>query len=162
MLNEHLWNDEIHFTSSNKCNIAMFKVATHDSGTHLLCSYCDIKTYKMVLLPLWVTVVSMPAWPTNSFNHLLTVHVAAGAWGLQLLTNSCSCRSCASLNLSVLSMYCLAQSTTSKSLSGSYSAQVIKSPWYTGGDFMFLYRFVRRRRHRPRWPQILVHAIIFE
>ena len=36
---------------------------------------------------------------------------------------------------------------------------VIKSPQYTGGDFMFLYRFVRRRRHRP---QILVHAITFE
>ena len=34
---------------------------------------------------------------------------------------------------------------------------VIKSPRYTGGDFMFLYRFVRRRR-----PQILVHAITFE
>ena len=34
---------------------------------------------------------------------------------------------------------------------------LIKSPQYTGGDFMFLYRFVRRRR-----PQILVHAITFE
>ena len=33
---------------------------------------------------------------------------------------------------------------------------LIKSPRYTGGDFMFLYRFVRRR------PQILVHAITFE
>ena len=41
------------------------------------------------------------------------------------------------------------------------AAMVIKSPQYTGGDFMFLYRFVRRRRHRPRRrrPQILVHAI---
>ena len=38
---------------------------------------------------------------------------------------------------------------------------VIKSPQYTGGDFMFLYRFVRRRRRRRR-PQILVHAITFE
>ena len=36
---------------------------------------------------------------------------------------------------------------------------VIKSPQYTGGDFMFLYRFVRRRRRRP---QILVHVITFE
>ena len=36
---------------------------------------------------------------------------------------------------------------------------VVKSPRYTGGDFMFLYRFVRRRRRRP---QILVHAITFE
>ena len=35
---------------------------------------------------------------------------------------------------------------------------IIKSPQYTGGDFMFLYRFVRRRRR----PQILVHAITFE
>ena len=35
---------------------------------------------------------------------------------------------------------------------------VIKSPRYTGGDFMFLYRFVRRHRR----PQILVHAITFE
>ena len=34
---------------------------------------------------------------------------------------------------------------------------VIKSRRYTGGDFMFLYRFVRRRRR----PQILVHAITF-
>ena len=43
--------------------------------------------------------------------------------------------------------------------------QVIKSPQYTGGDFMFLYRFVRRRRRlrrRRRRPQILVHAITFE
>ena len=40
---------------------------------------------------------------------------------------------------------------------------VIKSPRYTGGDFMFLYRFVRhRRRRRRRRPQILVHAITFE
>ena len=39
--------------------------------------------------------------------------------------------------------------------------QVIKSPRYTGGDFMFLYRFVRRRRRRRR-PQILVHTITFE
>ena len=37
--------------------------------------------------------------------------------------------------------------------------QVIKSPRYTGGDFLFLYRFVRRRR---RWPQVLVNAITFE
>ena len=35
---------------------------------------------------------------------------------------------------------------------------IIKSPRYTGGDFMFLYRFVRRRR----LPQILVHSITFE
>ena len=39
---------------------------------------------------------------------------------------------------------------------------VIKSPRYTGGDFMFLYRFVRRRRRRRCRPQILVHAITFE
>ena len=36
-----------------------------------------------------------------------------------------------------------------------------KSPRYTGGDFMFLYRFVRHSRSRRR-PQILVHAITFE
>ena len=40
--------------------------------------------------------------------------------------------------------------------------RIIKSPQYTGGDFMFLYRFVRRRRRRRRRPQILVHAITFE
>ena len=39
---------------------------------------------------------------------------------------------------------------------------IIKSPRYTGGDFMFLYRFVRRRRRRRCRPQILVHAITFE
>ena len=41
---------------------------------------------------------------------------------------------------------------------------IFKSPQYTGGDFMFLYRFVRRRRRRRRRrrPQILVHAITFE
>ena len=42
---------------------------------------------------------------------------------------------------------------------------LVKSPRYTGGDFMFLYRFVRRRRRRVRRrrrPQILVHAITFE
>ena len=43
----------------------------------------------------------------------------------------------------------------------SRQAVVIKSARYTGGDFMFLYRFVRRRRRRRR-PQILVHAITFE
>ena len=38
-----------------------------------------------------------------------------------------------------------------------------KSPRYTGGDFMFLYWFVRchRRRHRRR-PQMLVHLKTFE
>ena len=36
---------------------------------------------------------------------------------------------------------------------------IIKSPWYTRGDFVFLYRFLRCRRRRP---QILVHAITFE
>ena len=43
--------------------------------------------------------------------------------------------------------------------------ELIKSPQYTWGDFMFLYRFVRRRRRlrrRRRRPQILVHAITFE
>ena len=35
---------------------------------------------------------------------------------------------------------------------------IFKSPRYTGGDFMFLYRFVRRRRRA----QILVHVITFE
>ena len=40
------------------------------------------------------------------------------------------------------------------------SESIFKSPRYTGGDFMFLYRFVRRRRRRR--PQILVHAITFE
>ena len=47
---------------------------------------------------------------------------------------------------------------------------LIKSPQYTGGDFMFLSRFVRRRwrrrrrrrRRLRRRPQILVHAITFE
>ena len=39
---------------------------------------------------------------------------------------------------------------------------LFKSPQYTGGDFMFLYRFVRRRLRRRRRPQILVHAITFE
>ena len=43
----------------------------------------------------------------------------------------------------------------------TYNDSLIKSPQYTGGDFMFLYRFVRRRRLRRR-PQILVHAITFE
>ena len=33
---------------------------------------------------------------------------------------------------------------------------LIKSPRYNGGDFTFLYRFLRRQ------PQILVHAITFE
>ena len=42
-----------------------------------------------------------------------------------------------------------------------YPDHLIKSPRYTGGDFIFLYRFVRRRRRRRR-PQILVHAITFE
>ena len=41
-----------------------------------------------------------------------------------------------------------------------YIIYIIKSPQYTGGDFMFLYRFVRRRRRRR--PQILFHAITFE
>ena len=36
---------------------------------------------------------------------------------------------------------------------------MIKSPRYTGADFMFLYGFVRRRRRRP---QSLVHAITSE
>ena len=40
-----------------------------------------------------------------------------------------------------------------------YTKCFIKSPRYTRGDFMFLYRFVRRRRRRP---QIVVHAITFE
>ena len=52
----------------------------------------------------------------------------------------------------------------------THTPWVIKSPQYTGGDFMFLYRFVRRRRRRRRRsrrrrrrrPQILVHAITFE
>ena len=47
--------------------------------------------------------------------------------------------------------------------SGSYT-RIIKSPRYTGGDFMFLYRYVRCR-HRWRRscrPQILVHTITFE
>ena len=55
---------------------------------------------------------------------------------------------------------------------------VIKSPRFTGGDFMFLYRFVRHRLKSPRYtrgdfmflcrrrwrhrPQIFVHAITFE
>ena len=43
---------------------------------------------------------------------------------------------------------------------GNQVSLIIKSPRYTGGDFMFLYRFVRRRRRRRL--QILVHAITFE
>ena len=45
-----------------------------------------------------------------------------------------------------------------------FDPKIIKSPRYTGGDFMFLNRFVRRRRRRRRRrrPQILVHAITFE
>ena len=37
------------------------------------------------------------------------------------------------------------------------SEHIIKSPRYTGGDFMFLYWFVWHRR-----PQIVVHAITFQ
>ena len=39
---------------------------------------------------------------------------------------------------------------------------IIKSPRYTGGDFMFVYGFVRRRRRHRRRPQSLVHAITSE
>ena len=52
-------------------------------------------------------------------------------------------------------------------LKGKCVYTIFKSPQYTGGDFMFLYRFVRRRRRRSRRrrrrrrPQILVHAITF-
>ena len=38
-------------------------------------------------------------------------------------------------------------------------SHLFKSPRYTGGDFIFLFRFGRRRRRRP---QILVHAMTFE
>ena len=37
-------------------------------------------------------------------------------------------------------------------ISRSKSQKLIKSPRYTGGDLMFLYRFVRRRRRRRRRP----------
>ena len=45
-----------------------------------------------------------------------------------------------------------------------YRIRIFKSPQYTGGDFMFLYQFVRhrRRRSRRRRPLFLVHAITFE
>ena len=33
---------------------------------------------------------------------------------------------------------------------------IIKSPRYTGGDFMLLYQFVRRRRRCRRRPQTFV------
>ena len=46
--------------------------------------------------------------------------------------------------------------TTDKCMHHPFN-EIIKSPRYTRGDFMFLYRFVRRRRL-----QILVHAITFE
>ena len=39
---------------------------------------------------------------------------------------------------------------------------LIKSPRYTGADFMFLYRFIRNRRRRRHRPQPLVRAITFE
>ena len=57
-------------------------------------------------------------------------------------------------------LYDIAAFTTSR----TFVVIIIKSPRYTGGDFMFLYRFVRRRRRRRRRrrPQILVHAITFE
>ena len=42
----------------------------------------------------------------------------------------------------------------------TFTVVIIKSPRYTGGDFIFLYQFVRRRRHRR--PQIFVHVITFE
>ena len=46
----------------------------------------------------------------------------------------------------------------------TYKDYIFKSPRYTRGDLMFLYRFVRRhrRRSRHRRPQILVHAITFK
>ena len=47
-------------------------------------------------------------------------------------------------------------------IDGALTFSFIKSPRYTGGDFMFLYRFLRRRVGRRRRPQILVHAITFE
>ena len=52
---------------------------------------------------------------------------------------SCSCCSYVTLNLSALPMYCLVQSTTSKSLSGSYSTHVIlKGGWAGLADFVSL------------------------
>ena len=68
---------------------------------------------------------------------------------------------CCELNLCLL---CL---VNSKPIIAVWNEAIIKSPQYTGGDFMFLYRFVRRRRRRRcrrrrRRPQILVHAITFE
>ena len=44
----------------------------------------------------------------------------------------------------------------------SQNRYLIKSPRYTGGDFMFLYRFVRRHCRRRCRPQILLHTITFE
>ena len=42
-----------------------------------------------------------------------------------------------------------------------FSIKFIKSPQYTGGDFMFLYRFVRHCSRRCQ-PQTFVHEITFE
>ena len=65
------------------------------------------------------------------------------------------------LATSVGSEGCLLDSAVASWLLASTSwsnSLAIKSPRYTGGDFMFLYRSVRCRCR----PQILVHAITFE
>ena len=59
------------------------------------------------------------------------------------------------------SMILMALGKRCNSIANALGLHLIKSPRYTRGDFMFLYRFVRRHRRRRR-PQILVHAITFE
>ena len=56
--------------------------------------------------------------------------------------------------------HCSVEPTINASLQEVH--EVIKSPRYTGGDFMLLYRFLRHRCVRRRRPQILVYAITFE
>ena len=102
----------------------------------------------LVLLQSWVYILHLSGWwlPQFYVDGLVQDCCISSALGMEILQSSTKPSMHIILDITGLNLV------------------FFKSPQYTGGDFMFLYRFVRRRhrRRRRRRPQILVHAITFE
>ena len=106
---------------------------------------------------------SLIGWVHAQNNPWIPVLKLMSFYVLMYLSLISLCQTCKPENdhLKMLIFFCVSHQSILPNSCVFDWLNVIKSPQYTGGDFMFLYRFVRRRRRRRR-PQILVHAITFE
>ena len=144
-------------------SLAQIMACRYSTPSHYLNQCWDIVNWTLRNKRLWNFDQNKKIIQENASENIVcekVIILSRGRW----------VKPCLLMNISVVSMIppswwrvtisSIAKNTMKDPFLPLIDKAIINSSRYTGDDFMFLYRFVRRRR-RLR-PQILVYAITFE